>query len=116
VGVIGQDRQLPALPRPRIDADAFEYDGKQARGHLLAGSKDRIIFARVVQDGCLAAPFDEPVGRARHGRDHDGHFMAGVDLALDVLRDVADAVDIGDRRSAEFHDETSHSSYSQPFK
>jgi hypothetical protein len=42
--------------------------------------------------------------------------MAGVDLALDVLRDVADAVDIGDRRSAEFHDETSHSSYSQPFK
>jgi hypothetical protein len=29
--------------------------------------------------------------------------MAGVDLALDVARDIADAVDIGDRRSAEFH-------------
>src|ERR1700719_3273893 len=34
--------------------------------------------------------------------------MAGIDLALDVLRDIADAVDIGDRCSAEFHDETSH--------
>jgi hypothetical protein len=34
--------------------------------------------------------------------------MAGIDLALDVARNVADAVDIGDRGSAEFHDETGH--------
>ena len=34
--------------------------------------------------------------------------MAGVDLALDVARDVADAVEIGDRRSAEFHHQASH--------
>jgi hypothetical protein len=33
-----------------------------------------------------------------------------------VLRDIADAVDIGDRRSAEFHNETSHRSYSRPLK
>jgi 2-polyprenyl-6-hydroxyphenyl methylase/3-demethylubiquinone-9 3-methyltransferase len=34
--------------------------------------------------------------------------MAGVDLALDVARDIADAGDIADRRAAEFHDETGH--------
>ncbi len=85
-----------------------QHDGEEARGHLFAGRDDGVVFARVVQDRRLAAPFDQSIGRARHRRDHDGHFMAGIDLALDVLRDIADAVDIGDRRSAEFHDETSH--------
>jgi len=33
--------------------------------------------------------------------------MAGVDLALDVMRDVADAVDVGDRRTAELHHQAS---------
>ena len=56
----------------------------------------------------LAHPRDELVGDARHGRDHDGHLVAGIDLALDVARDVADALDVGDRRAAEFHDDESH--------
>jgi hypothetical protein len=34
--------------------------------------------------------------------------MAGIGFALDVTRDIADAVEIGNRRSAEFHDETGH--------
>jgi hypothetical protein len=34
--------------------------------------------------------------------------MASIDLAFDVTRGVADAVDVGDRRSAKFHDEASH--------
>ena len=70
-----------------------------------------IVFARVENAPLLQrllAPGDELVGRARHSRDHDGHFVAGVDLALDVTRDIADAVDIGDRRSAEFHNQTGH--------
>jgi hypothetical protein len=33
-----------------------------------------------------------------------------------VARDVADAVDIGDRRSAEFHHQTGHNFSSQPSK
>jgi hypothetical protein len=53
----------------------------------------------------LAAPFDQLIGLAGHGRYHDGDLMAGIDLALDMARDVADAVDIGDRRAAEFHHE-----------
>src|SRR5437660_1439957 len=34
--------------------------------------------------------------------------MAGIDLALDVVRDVADAIDVGDGGAAEFHHETGH--------
>ena len=34
--------------------------------------------------------------------------MAGVNLALYMPRDVADAVEIGDGRAAEFHDEATH--------
>ena len=33
-------------------------------------------------------PGDELVGDARHGRDDDGDLVAGIDLALDVARDV----------------------------
>ena len=40
--------------------------------------------------------------------------MAGVDLALDVARDVADAVDVGDRRSAEFHHKPGHGGDASP--
>ena len=52
----------------------------------------------------LGAPGDEFVGLARHGRDHDGDVVAGLDLAFDVARGVADAVDVGDGRAAEFQD------------
>ena len=108
VRVVGQDRQLPALPGARFDAHAFQHDGEQAGGDLLAGRHHGVVFARVVQDGGLPAPLDQLVGRAGHGGDHDGNVVAGVDLALDVARDVADAVEIGDRRSAEFHHQPCH--------
>ena len=51
----------------------------------------------------LGGPADQLVGLAGHRGDHDGHVMAGIDLALHMLRDVANAVDIGDGRAAEFH-------------
>jgi hypothetical protein len=31
--------------------------------------------------------------------------MPGVDLAFHVARDIMDAIDSGDRRAAEFHDQ-----------
>ncbi len=77
-------------------------------GNLLAGRHHRVVFARIMQHGGLPAPFDQLIGHAGHGGDHDGHIVAGVDLALDVARHVADAVEIGDRRSAEFHYQPSH--------
>ena len=53
-------------------------------------------------------PADQFVGLAGHGRDDDRDLVAGVDLAFDVARDVADAVDVGDGRSAEFHHDARH--------
>ncbi len=106
-----QDRQLPSLPGARIDVEVLQRDGEQSGGDLLAGGDDGVIFASVENPAFLEgrlAPGDQLIGDAGHRRNHDGDLMAGVDLALDVARDIADAVDIGDRSSAEFHDETGH--------
>ena len=94
-----------------MTSDVLQNDRHQARGHLLAGRHDGIVFARVVNAPFLQgrlAPGHELVGDAGHGGDHDRDLMAGIDLALDVARGVADAVDVGDRRSAKLHDETGH--------
>jgi hypothetical protein len=40
--------------------------------------------------------------------------MAGIDLALDMPRHVADAVDIGDGCAAEFHHEAAHDDWCIP--
>ncbi len=68
----------------------------------------RVIFARVVHRGGVAAPFHQLVGLAGHRGNHDGDVMTGIDLALHMARDVADAVDIGDGGAAEFHHEAAH--------
>src|SRR4029077_7759888 len=115
--VRGQDRQLPAQPGSGVDIRVLQHDGEQAGRHLFAGGDHSVIFPRVENVTLLQrlfAPGDKLIGGARHGRDYDGDLMAGVDLALDVARHVADAVDIGDRRSAEFHHQTGHSFGSQP--
>ena len=108
--VIGQDRDLPALPGAGLDADILQHDGEEPCGHLLARGHDGVIFPRVVQQRSLAAPGDEFVGLSGHGRDDDGDFVAGFDLAFDVPRDIADALDIGDGSAAEFHYQTGHGS------
>ena len=77
-------------------------------GDLFARSDDRVIFAGIMDGGRFAAPADQPVGRAGHGRDHDGDLMAGFDLALDMARHIADALDIGNRGPPEFHHQTAH--------
>src|SRR5262249_19732753 len=67
-----------------------------------------VVFAGVVQRRGLAAPAHEPIGDAGHGRDDDRHLVASVDLALDVSRDVADALDVGNRGAAKFHYQAGH--------
>ena len=77
-------------------------------GDLLAGGDDGVVLARVVQRRGLAHPGDQLIGDAGHGRDDHGHSVAGIDLALDVAGDVADALDVGNRGAAELHDEERH--------
>ena len=113
--VVGLDRYLPALPRPCIDTHRLQCDGQKPGGHLLAGSDDRIIFARVIERQIAAAdlwhllrPANQLIGLAGHGRDHNGDLIAGIHLAFDVARDIADSVQIGDRSPAEFHHDARH--------
>jgi 2-polyprenyl-6-hydroxyphenyl methylase/3-demethylubiquinone-9 3-methyltransferase len=108
VGIAGQDRELPALPGAGVHAHALQHDGEQPGGDLLARGDHRVVFAGVVQGGAVAAPGHQLVGLAGHGRDHDRDLVSGVDLALDVTRDIADALDIGNRGSAELHHQASH--------
>ena len=105
------DRDLPALPGAGLEAHFLQHDGEEAGGHLLAGGDDHVVFPRVVEAGRLLAPADELVGLARHGGDDDGHVVAGLDLAFDVPRHVADALDRGDGCAAELHDQTGHGAF-----
>ena len=100
----GLDRDLPALPGAGLNAQGLQGDGQQAGRDLLAGGDHGVIFAGVVQGGRLRTPADQFIGLAGHGGDDHGHVMASVHLALDVVRNIADAVYIGDGRAAEFHD------------
>ena len=114
MGVVGVDRNLPALPRSGRHPDRLQHNGKKPRGDLLARGHHGVVFARVMQRCRRAAPFHQLVGHARQGGDDDGDLMAGVDLALDVARDVADAVEIGDRGSAELHHQAAHGESGRP--
>ena len=86
----------------------LQHDGEQSRRHLLAGGDDGVVLARIVQGRGLPHPGHQLVGDAGHGRDHDGHAVAGVDLALDVTRDVANPLEVGHRRAAELHHQERH--------
>jgi hypothetical protein len=59
-----------------------------------------------VQHRSVAAERDELVGRPGHGRDHDRDLVAGPDLARHVPGGMADALQIGDRRPPELHDQS----------
>ena len=99
---------LPALPGARLQAHRLQHDREETGRHLLARGDDGVILARVVQDRGLAHPGDELVGHAGHGGDDDSDLVAAVDLPLHVTRDVADALDVGDRGAAELHHNHSH--------
>ena len=73
---------------PRTMARYWQQPG----GDFSPGSDDRIVFAGIVQHGRLSRPLDQLIGHARQAGDHDGHIVAGIDLALDVACHVADAL------------------------
>ena len=121
MGGVGMQGDLPALPGPGPDAQGLQHEREQSRGDLLARGHHRVVFAPVIlgrglgpvllpllEAPGLLDPGHELIGMAGHGRDHDGASMAGVGLALHMRGDVADPVDIGDRRAAEFEHQKRH--------
>ena len=104
----GKNGNLPAEPGARGESPLLQGDSEEPGRHLLARGDDRIIFALIVMARRVLAPGDKLIGLARHGRDDDGDRMAGLAFALDVTRDIADAVHVGDRSATKFHDEAGH--------
>src|SRR5260370_24871953 len=82
MGVAGPDRNLPALPGPRLNPERLQRDREQPGGDLFAGGHYDVVFARIMHWGSLTAPFHQFVGLAGHRRHHHGDVMAGIDLAL----------------------------------
>ena len=95
MGVVGEDRRSASPARSaRRWPSALQRDRQQAGRHLLARGDDGVIFAQVVQRRGLLAPGDQLVGLAGHGRDDDRDLVAGLDLALHMARDIADALEV----------------------
>src|ERR1700689_1862533 len=117
---VGLDRNLPAEPGTRLEAERLQRQRQEAGGDLLARGHHHVVFAAVLDAepgirkrggiGVLGLrlrrrfgrPADQLVGDAGHGGDDHRHLIAGIDLALDALRHAADPVDAGDRGAAEF--------------
>ena len=55
VAAVGADRDLPALPGARLDADVLQGDRQQPGRHLLAGGDHRVVFAGIVERRGLRA-------------------------------------------------------------
>ena len=94
--LVRDDRHLPALPGPRINANRLQGNGRQAGCHLLPSREHRVIFARIMQRREFLAPFHQLIGHTRHGGNHDSHLMAGIHLSLHAGGDIADTIQISD--------------------
>src|SRR3546814_17869767 len=96
------DRDLPTQPGAGLHAQVLQRQRHQSGGDLLAGGDDGVVFPRVVQPADPIDIADQLVRYPGHGGDADRHLVAVVDLRLDSACRVADAVDIRNRRAAEF--------------
>ena len=89
VRVVGADRDLPAQPGARVDAELLQRERQSGPLVTCSPVATTTSYSRASCSGAmLARPVDQLVGRAGHGRDHDGDLVAGLDLALDPLGDV----------------------------
>ena len=83
---------------------------------LLARRHDRVVFLLVVEFRDFVDPGDKLIRHPGHGRNDDGNLVAFLDHALHALGDVSDALDIRDRRTAEFENQTCHNRDRTPVK
>ena len=104
----GAKRNLPSEPRARIDVHGGERDCEEPRGDLFAGGHHHVAFARIMQRRQIARPPYQLVGLSRHGRDDHRDRIAAFHPRLHQLGDVTDAVEIGHRGAAEFHNDLGH--------
>ena len=93
----------------------------QRGGDLLARRRQDVALAVVGPGVGFPGQAEEPVGLAGHGGDHHRHLVAGGARTRDARRDVADAVEVGDRGAAELlyderHDSPSRGARRRPYR
>ena len=108
VGAVGEDRHLPAHPRAGAQAHVAQRHGEKAGGHLLAGGHYRVVLVvRGLEPlrgrAGAVSPGHQLVCLAGHGRYHDSHPLARLDLSGHQPGDAPDALQVGHRGAAEFH-------------
>src|SRR5262249_22629462 len=105
---LGGDGKWHAKPRARVYTKILQRQRQESCRHLLARRGDDVILARIVQAAGFAGPRDQLVGRPRHRRNNHRDLAAAIDFAFDTLRDFFDALDVGDRGTAELLNNTRH--------
>jgi hypothetical protein len=98
---VGQHAHLGSGVAFRFAALVDQRHREQADGDLLAGGRNYIELARVGLRLDLLGEREQSIGLARHRRRHDHDVMPHRLPAGDPLRDVADTLDVADRRAAE---------------
>ena len=91
-----------AKKRTRRLSQVLQRQAQQSNRHLLAGSKQNILFALVGKFGDLMRQRDETVGLARHRGNHNNDIFAGDFGGSHFLRHVFNALDRADRGTPVF--------------
>ena len=108
MNVVGADRNLPAEPRTRVDAEILQRDRQKADRHLLAGGDNGVIFAGIMHRTDVACPGHQLVCGPGHCRNNHRHLMPGIDFRFHPRRDIADAIEVADRSATKFLNNKSH--------
>ncbi len=113
MGVVCQDRDLPAHPGAGVQAHIAQGDGQQTGRYLLTRGDNHVIFViGLRQPGGRGAravsPGDQLIGLAGHGRDHHRDLLARGHFGRDQTRHSTDALQIGHRSAAKFHHQPRH--------
>ena len=104
----GLDRNLPAQPGAGLHADGADSAMASSPAVTCSPAATTTSYSRCRHASVRPAwrrlgPGHQLVGLAGHGGDHHGDLVAALDLALHQAGDMADALDVGHRRAAEFH-------------
>ena len=112
VHTVGHDTGLCAGQRNGLGIHALQGHGEKRDGRLLAGGKEHVHFALARTFADFAREFDQGIGHAGHGRDHNDDFVACFLSFEHAPGHVLDPRGIADRSAAVFLDDEGH--YSTP--
>ena len=108
MNIVGTDRNLPAKPRARINAEILQRNRQKADCYLLAGGDNGVIFTGIMHRTDVARPGHQLVRGPGHCRNNHRHLMPGINLGLHPCRDIANAIEVADRGATKFLNNERH--------